>query len=87
MFSRRSFLAGCASVASVPAFAQLALPVTGRIPMEPLGVDSAATLTDATEAEGLVLRIDGWHTSDEPGLAADNQAWVHINSSWRAVWR
>jgi hypothetical protein len=87
MFRRRSFLAGCAGVASMPAFAQLALPVPGRIPTEPLGVDSAATLSEATEAEGLVLRIDGWHTSDEPGLAADGQAWVYINSSWRAAWR
>ena len=86
MFRRRTFLAGCASMASMPAFAQLVPPVTGRVPIEPLGVDSA-TLTEATEAEGLVLRIDGWHPSDEPGLAADGQAWVQINSSWRAVWR
>ena len=71
----------------MPAFAQLALPVTGKIPMEPLGAGSAAALTEATGAEGLVLRIDGWHTSDEADLAADGQAWVHINSSWRAAWR
>lgn len=87
MFRRRSFLAGCASVASVPAFAQLVLPVTGRIPVQTLGANSAVELTEAIGAEDLLLRIDGWHTSDEPGLAADNQAWVHINSSWRAVWR
>ena len=73
MPDRRTFLitSGCAVAAPVFAYVGLSLAGEGQ----------PASL--AAAPENIVLRIDGWDSAVDPG----NEAWVHINSSWRATWR
>ena len=89
MYRRRSFLIGCASVASGPAFAQLDLPVAATFAAPSPAHDSlgAAATSGAADRANLVLRIAGWDTPDGAERAASGEVWVHIDSSWRAAWR
>lgn len=89
MPGRRSFLIGCGGMAAAPAFAHLALPLTGRRPPQSAAADSPAptALADVAGPEDFVLRIDGWDTPEDSNGAVHGEVWVHINSSWQAAWR
>jgi hypothetical protein len=89
MVGRRSFLIGCGGMVAAPAFAHLALPLTGRRPPRSVAADSPAStgLADVARPEDLVLRIDGWDTPDDLDPAAHGEVWIRINSSWQAAWR
>jgi len=78
MIRRRSFLIGCGGIVASPVFAHVALRSTTAcdLPLSTPIADTACT-------QGVALRIDGWDSAVDPG----NEAWVHINSSWRATWR
>jgi hypothetical protein len=85
MIRRRSFLIGCSGIVAAPVFAHLALPAAAGSDLQGKG-DVSLVPTALTSAEGspdIVLRIDGWDSAADSG---DN-AWVQINSSWRANWR
>ena len=46
-----------------------------------------AAWADSAEANDAVLRIHGWDAAEDPSGASHGQAWIHVNSSWRAAWR
>ena len=81
MLRRRSFLIGCSGMVAAPAFAHLALPLTGR------RSPTSTAMADVASPQDLVLRIDGWHTPDASTPAACSEVWIQIDSSWRAAWR
>jgi len=78
MTGRRQFLMGCGGIVASPVFAHVALPSTA-IRDAPL----STTIADTASTQSTALRIDGWDSA----VDSDNDAWVHINSSWRATWR
>ncbi len=84
MIRRRSFLIGCSGLIAAPVCAHLALPTTMRtLPEAAEDVAVTTELPAVASAQEGVLRIDGWDSATDSG----NDAWVHINSSWRASWR
>ncbi len=89
MLGRRPFLIGCGGLVAVPVLAQLATPATGALSAQPvLAALPASAVTDAVAgAQDFVLRIHGWELPEDSDPAARNEAWIHINSSWRAAWR
>ena len=84
MIRRRSFLIGCSGIVAAPVFAHVALAAAAH---EPHGVaDDGSIATDLPlvgHAQNTVLRIEGWDSAADSG----NEAWIQINSSWRATWR
>jgi hypothetical protein len=78
MIRRRSFLIGCGGIVASPAFAHIAPPSTTACAVSP-----SAPIADTSCTQGVTLRVDGW----DSGLDSGADAWVHINSSWRATWR
>ena len=89
MLGRRSFLIGCGSVVAAPAFAKLGLPLAANHPAQSLEAAQPVSSWPAAlgDPERIALRIDGWDTPDDSASAANSETWVHIDSSWRAVWR
>jgi hypothetical protein len=89
MPQRRSFLVGCAGAVAMPVLALADLPVATGEMSRSLVPDAAAQLamTSATPPADLVMRIAGWELPATTGSTADVEAWIHINSSWRANWR
>jgi hypothetical protein len=78
MIGRRPFLIGNAGLAAIPA----------TLASKPAaGLPAPAAWADATEAEGVVLRMHGWDAVEDSSTSAHGQAWVHVDSSWRAAWR
>jgi len=85
MPDRRTFLISFSGVLAAPVFAQLALPPIARSEMQWTAGDmppSTAPVAAAGPAT-IVLRIDGW----ESPSGSESDAWLQINSSWRATWR
>ena len=78
MIRRRSFLIGCGGIVAAPVFAHLALP-------SPAARDTpvSTAIGDVAGPQIAALRIAGWDDISDSG----HDAWVHINSSWRATWR
>lgn len=89
MIGRRPFLIGCAGMVATPAFAQLGLATTGTLAPQSAAADwpAATALADLANPGHLALRIHGWDAPDDPSRAPHGEAWIHINSSWRAAWR
>jgi hypothetical protein len=88
MIGRRPFLIGSAGLAAIPAIARQALPTAATLASKPAaGLPAPAAWADATEAEGVVLRMHGWDAVEDSSTSAHGQAWVHVDSSWRAAWR
>lgn len=89
MPGRRSFLIGCGCILTAPSLAEIGLPLaTGNTPRSlPANSSAQAEMAGPTTPEDLVLRIDGWESPVDPEHPADGQAWIRINSSWKAAWR
>ena len=88
MPGRRTFLIGCGSVVAAPALAAFATSLAGPTPRAPpRATDTPAAAAGAVGPDDVALRIDGWHPFDPSDSAAQGEVWIHINSSWRAIWR
>ena len=88
MIGRRPFLIGSVGMVAAPAIAYVAQPIAGTsVPQSAADLSAATALSGLAEPQGLALHVRGWDAPDDPNPAADGEAWVHINSSWRAAWR
>ena len=88
MIGRRPFLLGSVGLATTPVFAHLAPPfAVAPSPQAAGGLPAATALANRADPQDLVLGIHGWDLPGDASVAAPGQAWVHINSSWRAAWR
>ena len=88
MIGRRPFLIGSVGLAATPIFARPEWPTTATLgPKSAAGSPAPAAWADSAEANDAVLRIHGWDAAEDPSGASHGQAWIHVNSSWRAAWR
>ena len=87
MPDRRTFLISFSSVVVAPVFAQLALPPTAAHGVQWTAGAMAGSTADAAGASKIALRIDGWDTPDASAPNPHGDAWIRINSSWKAAWR
>jgi len=87
MPDRRSFLIGCGSMVTLPAFGGIAQPLPSRNVPESIPSTAALEQPECKGSHDLAFRIDGWDSPFDSQPAQDGRPSIRISSSWQAAWR
>lgn len=99
MISRRTFILSTTLFATTPVFARLlslssTMPSNGAPLQDQLPLQLAAGAADVNYPLFKIAGWDRYYDIAKPSPAdpvthtrADEQSWININRSWRAVWR